>query len=301
MVTVRVKRVLPHSVYAYEMVSIVDEDKSSLYDTTELSELMETTSSPSQPTQTLASFNQDGDTMNNDSLLGNSSDEVANYDFLQFLKSKSSEGETEEEISSPNKKQKLESANLEPTRRSNRLTTRTNEDEQQPQEEAAQPIVNTAEFQPQQLPVINTSLPSALAPFPITPFQSHIPMPLPVPAIPVQAPVPTPAPAPARAPAKPRTKRRSVNHKHMRILTPEQRDTLKDISAQEIMKDMAFYMQHVLGNSRENIKNVMNKVMMLVNGYGVRHQSSMREGNVFRKGVMVSYISLHLTIPLLTR
>ena len=87
----------------------------------------------------------------------------------------------------------------------------------------------------------------------------------------------------------------------MRILTPEQRDTLKDISAQEIMKDMAFYMQHVLGNSRENIKNVMNKVMMLVNGYGVRHQSSMREGNVFRKGVMVSYISLHLTIPLLTR
>lgn len=108
-----------------------------------------------------------------------------------------------------------------------------------------------------------------------------------VPYVPPAPPVPT---FPKRASTKKTTgtRRRSVNHKHMKILSPVQRATLKGIVGQEILKDMAFYMQHVLGNSRENIKNVMNKVMMLVNGYGVRHQTSTFPGNVFKQGIPIT-------------
>jgi len=105
-------------------------------------------------------------------------------------------------------------------------------------------------------------------------------------------PVPPAAPAisQSRRGRKASSRRRTVNHKHMKILSPVQRATLRNIPGQEILKDMAFYMQHILGNSRENIKNVMNKVMMLVNGYGVRHQTSTFPGNVFKQGIQVGII-----------
>lgn len=284
MVIVRLKKITPHSSptsISYEIITVVENDVS-----TPLSPLSSANSSPvkvdgkasvTEHMELQQSLLSSSETSNASPARGSEgfkgfvgSEGIEESGQAQSITKKDSDHEKEvQDMQKGKNEEQMKQENVE---RSTRNVTKEKEDEQQQNKED---ITESLEAEPKS--EVEPTLPAL--PAPPTKKTTN----------PVVASKETPKSKKGNNSSSSSTpRRRAVNHKHMKILTKEQRDTLKDISGQEIIKDMAFYMQHVLGNSRENIKNVMNKVMMLVNGYGVRHQSSMKDGFYFMKGTKIT-------------
>jgi len=74
----------------------------------------------------------------------------------------------------------------------------------------------------------------------------------------------------------------------VRILSQEDLTSLSKVSQEDWLEDMAYFMEHVLNNSRDNIRHSMDKVYKLAHGLGVKHRHSNREGNVFQQGTEIT-------------
>jgi len=81
----------------------------------------------------------------------------------------------------------------------------------------------------------------------------------------------------------------------VRIVNDKERAALLNISKEEWIEDMEYFLAHVLGNSPTNVMRVMSKIKPLVNGKGVRHPFS---GKWFKKGVELNladdFATMHL-------
>lgn len=72
-----------------------------------------------------------------------------------------------------------------------------------------------------------------------------------------------------------------------RILSDVELSTLNEVSRDDWLEDMTYFMEHELHNSRDNVRHSMDKVYKLAHGIGVQHRHSNRQGNVFYQGIDV--------------
>jgi len=77
---------------------------------------------------------------------------------------------------------------------------------------------------------------------------------------------------------------------YVRVLTQEERDTLKEISSDHLIREIGYYMKHKVGNSESNIKNVTKTLRQLLNGNGITHQKSRKHGHIFKEGIYLTLI-----------
>lgn len=75
---------------------------------------------------------------------------------------------------------------------------------------------------------------------------------------------------------------------NIRVLSEEERHTLDQISPDEIIEEVQYYMKKKLQNSEQNVRSVARTLSKLVNAHGVTHQRSNRKNNVFSKNIKVS-------------
>jgi len=73
-----------------------------------------------------------------------------------------------------------------------------------------------------------------------------------------------------------------------RCLSEKERGQLADIPSDEWLEDMEYFLERILNNSRDNIRQTMGKVRLLVSGTGIRHPRSAKAGNVFKNQISVS-------------
>lgn len=87
-----------------------------------------------------------------------------------------------------------------------------------------------------------------------------------------------------------RIRRSKYITKNYPLLTEEERKTLENISSEEFLDDLKFYMEKILQNSSQNIKNVAKTLKLLTNGEGVQHRRSQKKDNVFKKDVKITLV-----------
>mmetsp|Transcript_12093 Transcript_12093/g.18195 ORF Transcript_12093/g.18195 Transcript_12093/m.18195 type:complete len:291 (-) Transcript_12093:118-990(-) len=70
----------------------------------------------------------------------------------------------------------------------------------------------------------------------------------------------------------------------LRTLTEEQRTKFAQIPKEDWLDDMRHFLRDTLMNSPDNVRQTMDKITKLANGYGVEHRRSRKPGYVFQKG-----------------
>jgi len=70
----------------------------------------------------------------------------------------------------------------------------------------------------------------------------------------------------------------------LHTLTQEQRTKFAQIPKEDWLDDMRHFLRNILMNSPDNVRQTMDKITKLANGYGVEHRRSRESGYVFQKG-----------------